>query len=34
MSKIIDEFNDYPSKMNGVVLGKNKLVMKRPVEPG
>lgn len=29
MSKLIEEFNDYREKMNGVILGKNNLVMKR-----
>ena len=29
MSNLIQEFNDYRSKMNEVILGKNNLVMKR-----
>jgi AhpD family alkylhydroperoxidase len=29
MSKLIDEFNDYRTKMNEVILSKNNLVMKR-----
>ncbi len=29
MSEIIDEFNDYRSRMNEVILSKNNLVMKR-----
>ena len=29
MSEIINEFNDYRTRMNGVILSKNNLVMKR-----
>lgn len=29
MSKLVDEFNDYRTKMNEVILSKNNLVMKR-----
>ena len=29
MSTLVNEFNDYRSKMNEVILGKNNLVMKR-----
>jgi AhpD family alkylhydroperoxidase len=29
MSPLVQEFNDYREKMNGVILGKNNLVMKR-----
>jgi hypothetical protein len=29
MSSLVKEFNDYRSRMNGVILSKNNLVMKR-----
>ena len=29
MSKLVNEFNDYRTKMNEVILGKDNLVMKR-----
>ena len=29
MSKLVEEFNDYRTKMNDVILSKNNLVMKR-----
>jgi AhpD family alkylhydroperoxidase len=29
MSKLVQEFNDYRSKMNDVILGKDNLVLKR-----
>jgi AhpD family alkylhydroperoxidase len=29
MSTLVNEFNEYREKMNGVILGKNNLVMKR-----
>jgi AhpD family alkylhydroperoxidase len=29
MSELVKEFNDYRSRMNEVILGKNNLVMKR-----
>jgi AhpD family alkylhydroperoxidase len=29
MSKLVNEFNEYRTKMNEVILGKNNLVMKR-----
>ena len=29
MGKLVNEFNDYRSRMNDVILGKNNLVMKR-----
>ena len=29
MSTLVNEFNDYRSRMNEVILGKNNLVMKR-----
>jgi hypothetical protein len=29
MSEMVNEFNAYREKMNGVILGKNNLVLKR-----